>query len=111
LCDNIALINKSKKILDGSVKDIKKQYTTHTYTVDYKTYSSIADNNLFHILDNKQGVDAESQLKIKLNDGVTLNQAISYMLDKLDILQIQEIIPSIHDIFIEKVTTNLSEHE
>lgn len=108
LCDNIALINKAKKILDGSVKEIKKQYTTHTYTIDYKSNVEVDLNNLFDIIDNRQAADGESQLTIKLKGATSLNQAISYMIDKLEILQIQEIIPSIHDIFIEKVTTNLS---
>lgn len=108
LCDNIALINKAKKILDGSVKEIKKQYTTHTYTIDYKSNVEVDLNNLFDIIDNRQAADGESQFTIKLKGATSLNQAISYMIDKLEILQIQEIIPSIHDIFIEKVTTNLS---
>src|SRR5690606_9169237 len=30
LCDHIALINKSKKILDGSVRDIRQQFKTNT---------------------------------------------------------------------------------
>jgi ABC-2 type transport system ATP-binding protein len=35
LCDDIALINRSKKILEGSVKDIRKEYRTNTYRVEF----------------------------------------------------------------------------
>ena len=35
LCDNIALINKSKKILDGSVKDIRKQFKSNIYEIEF----------------------------------------------------------------------------
>src|SRR3546814_8998294 len=35
LCDSIVLINKSKKILDGKVKEIKDTYSTNTYRVEY----------------------------------------------------------------------------
>ena len=31
LCDHIALINKSRKILEGSVKDVRKQFRSDTY--------------------------------------------------------------------------------
>lgn len=111
ICDNIALINKSKKVLDGAVKDIKKQYTTHSYKIDYRLKTSIVNNELFEILNNKQLHDEDYQLTIKLRDNTSLNNAIIYLLDKIEILQIQELIPSIHDIFIEKVTNNQSENE
>ena len=35
LCDRVVLINKSKKILDGPKKEIKEQYKTNTYIIDY----------------------------------------------------------------------------
>src|SRR5690606_22678065 len=38
LCDSIILINKSKKILDGRVKDIKNTYRTNTYRIVYLPY-------------------------------------------------------------------------
>lgn len=111
LCDNIALINKSKKVLDGSVKDIKKQYASQTYTVDYRANTAVEENSLFEILATKTLADDDGQLTMKLREGVTLNHAIGYLLDKMEILQLQEIIPSIHDIFIEKVTNNQAENE
>src|SRR5690554_2660496 len=33
LCDSIVLINKSRKILDGRVKDVKQAYRTNTYQI------------------------------------------------------------------------------
>jgi len=108
LCDNIAVINKAKKVLDGSVKSIKKQYNAHIYKVDYSPISSITPTPLFTILADVMTA-GEAQLTIQLNEGVTLNQAIVYLLDKIEILQIQEITPSIHDIFIEKVTNTSHE--
>src|SRR5690606_30807492 len=35
LCDSIVLINKSKKVLDGKVREIKNTYRTNTYRVEY----------------------------------------------------------------------------
>src|SRR5690606_17293352 len=37
LCDHIALIHKSNKILDGNLIDIKKQFKTNTFEVGLKT--------------------------------------------------------------------------
>src|SRR5450759_5303549 len=43
LCDDIALINKSKKILEGKVSDIKKTYRSNSYELSYNGYAG----NLF----------------------------------------------------------------
>lgn len=110
LCDNIALINKSKKILDGPIQTIKKEFANHTYIVDYKAEKSIENNSLFAIVSNVKKNDF-IQLTLKLNDNYTLNQVISFLIDKIEILQIREITPSIQDIFIDQVTLNKSENE
>ena len=36
LCDNIALINKSKKILDGSISEIRESYKSHIFQLHFK---------------------------------------------------------------------------
>lgn len=36
LCDNIALINRSQKILDGPVKEIRKQNKTNIFELTFK---------------------------------------------------------------------------
>lgn len=107
LCDNIALINKSKKILDGSVKDIKKQYNNQVYIVDYHTLENnipeLRNSDLYEVLSQRHQQD-EAQIKIKLHPEVKLNNVIYNLLDKIEIIQIKELVPSIHDIFIEKVS-------
>src|ERR1041385_8079457 len=35
MCDNIALINRSKKILEGSVKQIRETYKSNTFTIEF----------------------------------------------------------------------------
>lgn len=111
LCDHIALINKSKKILDGSVKDIKKQYKNHIYEIDYTKEENIdpiwTQSNLFDIITQTEGRET-TQMKIKLNENIRLNDVIVSIIDKINITQIKEILPSIHDIFIEKVTQSQS---
>ncbi|WP_164123743.1 MULTISPECIES: ABC transporter ATP-binding protein [Sphingobacterium] len=113
LCDNIALIHKSKKILDGAVKEIKKQYNNSTYLIDYKLPDIpehiLQQTELFDIISQTVQHD-EVQLKVKLIDGVTLNDGIRYLLDSIQIIQVKEIIPSIHDIFIEKVSQTPLNH-
>ena len=107
LCDHIALINKSKKILDGAVKDIKKRHKSHIYQIDYTPLGNADPNWIqsgpFEVIALTEGRET-TQLKIRLNENIRLNELIMHIIDKVNIVQIKEILPSIHDIFIEQVT-------
>ncbi len=107
LCDNIALINKSKKILDGSITSIKEKYKTSTFKIFYQngsdTHSLDSVVGLYDVIERHES-NGTTYILIKLNPDTRLNDVIAYLLDKIEIMQITEIIPSIHDIFIEQVT-------
>jgi len=103
LCDSIALLDKSKKILDGKVKDIKNSYRNETYLVSYAGKKLAFDGSQpFSVADETQ-TDDEFTIKIKLNTGSTANDVLKYLLPKTSINRLQEVIPSINDIFIDKV--------
>ena len=104
LCDSIALINKSKKILDGSIRDIKNTYRNNIYLVEYEG-TKIGFNGAapFSLLEETAGEDSSHTIKIKLNPGSTSNDVLQYLLPKARISMLQEVIPSMNEIFIEKV--------
>jgi len=105
LCDNIALINKSKKILDGAVKDIKKQYQNQSFLIDFLATGSLVNhNNSIYQLIALHAQDDLVQIEIKINTEFQLNDVLNYLIPQVQIHQVKEIVPSIHDIFIEKVT-------
>ncbi|MCL6294717.1 ABC transporter ATP-binding protein [Jejuia spongiicola] len=111
LCDDIALIHKSNKILDGKLVDVKRQYKTNTYEVGIKTDSNTA---LHQELSEKFSVssanfktlDNELKLNIKLNDSDKPNEFLSYLTTKGEMSHFVELIPSVNDIFIQTVKNN-----
>lgn len=107
LCDNIALINKSKKILDGSVKAIKAAYQKQIYTVNCGKKAGIElsfeNTGAFRLIEEKPMQDGY-ELNIQMDKTATLNELLSFLIPQIDIHQVKEVIPSMHDIFIEKVT-------
>jgi ABC-2 type transport system ATP-binding protein len=104
LCDSIALINKSHKILDGKVKDIRKSYRSATYLVEYGGEKlSFNSSAPFTVIHEDAGDGDSFNIKIKLNDGITSNDVLQYLLPKTRINQLQEVIPSMNEIFIENV--------
>ena len=108
ICDHIALINKSEKILDGPVDQIKKRYRTNTYRIEYTGEFDKLEKVLkadFEILEQKKGVEFNT-LKVKLNNGSTSNELLEQILPYLNIVSFSEIIPNMNDIFIRVVNEN-----
>ncbi|BAX79564.1 ABC transporter ATP-binding protein [Labilibaculum antarcticum] len=108
ICDHIALINKSEKILDGPVDQIKKKYRTNTYQVTYTGEFDKLEkilNSDFEIIEKNKSLEYNT-LKIRLNNGATSNELLEQLLPYLNIISYSEIIPSMNDIFIRVVNEN-----
>lgn len=108
LCDHIALIDNSRKILDGSVKAIKQEYKSNTFELSYsnskKDIQSILGKDFEIISDTK---NEDSYLaKIKLLNGKDQNDLLSSILPYLTVISFNEILPTMNDIFISKVKGN-----
>jgi len=104
LCDHIALINQSEKILEGKVSEIKTHYKSNTFTLEYSGYmGSIKSitNNQFEVSQTNLE-DGRSQATIKLNNG-DANQLLGILIPHLKIHSFNEVIPSMNDIFISRV--------
>ncbi|HVW12822.1 MAG TPA: ATP-binding cassette domain-containing protein [Mucilaginibacter sp.] len=103
LCDSIALINLSHKILDGRIKDIKNAYRNDTYLVEYIGNRVDADENMpYQVLDEIAAEDSYT-IRVKLEPGKSSNDILQYLLPKVRVNMLQEVIPSMHEIFVEQV--------
>jgi ABC-2 type transport system ATP-binding protein len=103
LCDSIALIHRSHKILDGRVKHIRNSYKNETYLVEYTGERLSFDGTQpFEILNEVAGEDNSHTIKIKLSNN-SANDVLQYLIPKTNINMLQEVIPSMNEIFIEKV--------
>ena len=111
LCEYIALIHKSNKVLDGKLIDIKKQFKTNTFEVGLST----SDKSALKIdLKEKfevspasfKTLDDDLKLNIRLTKGSTSSDLIKYLNSKSSITHYKEVIPSASDIFIQTVNKN-----
>ena len=104
LCDAIALLDRSKKILDGKIRDIKNTYRNNIYLVEYEgkkiDYNGAAP---FELIDEIAGLDNNFTIRIKLNAGTNSNDVLQYLIPKARVNMLREVIPSMNEIFIEKV--------
>lgn len=108
LCNSIALLNKSKKILDGKVKDIKNTYRNETYLIEYSGNKLSFNGSQPFALVEEKFADDSNIIKIKLTDGYTSNDVLKYLIPLTSINMLQEVIPTMNDIFIEKVNQKQS---
>lgn len=105
LCDNIALINKANKILDGSVKEIRKQHRTNTYELCYRNFDgdlrSVLNENF--TLTASHHEDGIHTAVVKLPADAGSNDLLASVMPHAIITGLSEIVPSMNDIFISTV--------
>jgi len=111
LCEHITLIDKSNKILDGNLQDIKRQFKTNTFEVGLK-----ADNILNLEEELKQKFDISQanfktlhddlKLNIKIDANDSARDLISFLSPRAEINHFVEVIPSASEIFINAVSEN-----
>lgn len=111
LCDDIALLHKSNKILEGKLIDIKRQYKTNTFEIGIKTEDNkILQQELSEKYKvskaNFKTLDNELKLNIQLNPGDKSNDFLNYLISKGEVSHFLELIPSVNDIFIQTVKNN-----
>lgn len=105
LCDNIALINKSKKILDGSVREIRQQFKSNIFEIEFSGNMMGFTNSLWtygKLIEHT--VEGENcRAIVQLTKGVKSNLLLQSVMPVAEIHSFKEIIPSMNDIFIAKV--------
>lgn len=106
LCTHIALLNRSKKILEGSVREIRKQFKSNIYEIHFTGGNKIGFTHAlwtgFELLDLKE--DPEHNIaKVKMVGNYTPNDLLGVLMPHVQILAFREIIPTMSDIFIQKV--------
>ena len=108
LCDHIALINKSQKILDGSVKEIRRSHKNNIYRITFKGNMMGFTNAIWDgakLLESGK-VEDETDMHwavMKIADGVKTSRLLQELLPIIEIVSFNEVIPSMNDIFISKV--------
>jgi ABC-2 type transport system ATP-binding protein len=103
LCDHIALINKSKKILEGDKRTIKNEYRSNTFIVDHKGSWSNGHDPEFNVLDQKILADDFYQSTIQIGSNISPNKLLADLIKDIEVHGFVEKIPTINEIFISKV--------
>lgn len=105
VCDHIALIHKSKKILDGNIFDVKSTYKTNTFDLQYKGNFEKIGNSLgndYDIIAHRE-TSLFNELTIKYKNGSGNNDLLAKIMPLAEIVSFSEQIPSMNEVFIRVV--------
>lgn len=105
ICDHIALINQSKKILDGQIDQVKEKFKTNTFEIIYRGETPYLQNQLgahFKVLEHDERSQLK-QLKVQFMNGNSNNELLRLLMNQFEIVSFKEIIPSMNDVFIHVV--------
>ena len=99
ICDNIVLINLGKKVLDGTVADVKQQFKENIYNLKIKEIPAQTTDHSYTIISEKA-----NEFIVKINDGYRSNDVLKNFLQQdCTIESFNEVLPSLNDIFIKLV--------
>jgi ABC-2 type transport system ATP-binding protein len=99
ICDHIILVNKGKKILDGSVHGVKQQFKENLFAIGLEEKPAVVQSGVFDVINEQQ-----NQLVLRIREGYRPNDVLQYFLQQnTGIHSFQEILPSLNDIFIKLV--------
>jgi ABC-2 type transport system ATP-binding protein len=101
ICDDICLINRSQKVLDGSLREIKKSFGRNAVALRMEGSNGILNDP--SLVTNVQ--THSDEVEVLLAPGATPQQFLRRLVDSgANVSKFEMIEPSLHDIFIEKVT-------
>ena len=107
LCDHIALINKSEKILDGRLDDIKSAHSNQIFTLEIGELKEPLEKLLTPfatLLRTENGANDVVKARVKIDKGYNANDLIKHILPNAHFHGFREELPSMNDIFIKTVT-------
>jgi len=100
ICNQIVLVNRGRKILDGTVREIKQQFKENLFRISFDSLPPQIYNDSFEVV--KQNDDFS--LLVKIQPGFSPNDILRYFLGMpVNILSFQELLPSLNEIFIRQV--------
>jgi len=105
ICNHIILVNKGKKILDGTVANVKQEYKENLFRINTRPIPAQTTPDLFEVITKDEG-----GLTIRIKEGYKPNDVLRFFIEQQsDISGFTELLPSLNEIFIKLVEgTSLS---
>jgi ABC-2 type transport system ATP-binding protein len=99
ICDHIVLINKGRKILDGTVGHVKQEFKENLYRLTASPLPDHYPDQLLEVLSKK-----DQTITIRIKEGHSSNEVLRFLIEQGAIISsFMELLPSLNEIFIKLV--------
>lgn len=99
ICDHIILLNKGKKILDGTVYNVKHDFKENLFHIGFESLPSLNGQSVFDVVKT-----LESSYIVKIKPGHKPNDVLKYFMSSGAMINsFHELLPSLNEIFIKLV--------
>ena len=106
ICDDFALINHSRVVLDGTVADVRRQFRTGIYDLSTSSDHILTPFNGVEVLSSSKREHSTQYRLRKTDDSMTNSQLLTHIASQVEIESFQEQIPSMNEIFLKVVDNN-----
>lgn len=106
ICDHIALINRSHKILEGDIFEVKNRFKKNRFSVEVSRFDAmLAEQLQNHDFQLVEQLDSGhyTRFEIVIPQTKNNNDLLQLFLQHSDIHSFNEILPTMNEIFIEQV--------
>ena len=101
ICDDICLINRSQKVLEGSLRDVKRGFGRNSVALRAEGGDGVLDDRSIISSFKRQSDEVEALLAEGVDPQVVLKRLVE---SGARITKFELVEPTLHDIFIEKVS-------
>ena len=108
ICDDIVLINKSKKVLNGNIAEIKTRFKKHRFIIEIEKNNNELNLPPYLSLISQTENLQSTVFEIQLMQNTSPNELLTFFMNNGNIISFHERLPSMNDIFIDQV--NLHNH-
>ncbi len=102
ICDEMALINHGRVLLNGNVQEVKRRFCTGDYEVTFASDCLPAADKTFEIID-KEAQGETVRYRIRKAQQVSVRDFVSHLAELGELRSFSEQLPSMHEIFLKTV--------
>lgn len=107
MCDYVALINNSKKIIDGRVFDVREKFKKNIFGITLSEVRDIQFDNFKRKYDLFNIVNENNLVSFDLKNETNQNDILLELIHIGKVRSFEEKIPSMNEVFINAVSSNI----
>jgi len=112
ICDDMALIHQGQVVLEGQVAEVKERFKKHVYDITFKGQMMGFTNALwtgYELIEQEDMGQGMMKARVRMLQGNTVNSLMQAVMPHAQVNEINEVVPSMNEIFIEVVQAKKEE--